>query len=112
MIRRCNLPDEIRLPCGAVLMPVIGGHLKQKPFLTVARAGVDVTKSGWGNVLLNLDARFERAEATAIINEARYQKLKYRRVMVLSRNLRGKLDLHHRPYTGTNWVFVEVKEES
>ncbi len=92
-----SLPDSVTLPTGEVLKPVIGGHLCQKPFLTV----VDVTKNGW---LADLPI----SEEKAIIAEAKRQKLKYRRVAVLSRNLRGKLDLHHRPYTPTVWIFVQV----
>ena len=80
---RTNLPESITLPTGEELFPVIGGHLKQRPFVD------------GGN--------------KAIITEAKRRKLKYRRVEVLNRNLRGKLDLHHRPYTPTRWVFVEAK---
>ena len=29
MITKCNLPESITLPTGEVLMPVIGGTLKQ-----------------------------------------------------------------------------------
>lgn len=93
---RTSLPDSIELPNGAVLFPVIGGHLKQRPFLTV------VTKNGWGDDLI------ER-ENNLIIAEAKQQRLKYRRVSVLSRNLRGKLDLYRRQYEPTQWVFVEVQ---
>jgi hypothetical protein len=49
MISKYDLPEEILLPCGAVLKPVIGGHLENKPFLTIEHAGVDVTKNGWGS---------------------------------------------------------------
>lgn len=45
-------------------------------------------------------------------NPAKRRKLKYRRVEVLNRNLRGKLDLHRKPYKPTKWIFVEVKEGS
>lgn len=102
MIRKCNLPDEIVLPCGAILKPVIGGHLGQKPFLTLERSGVDVTRSNWGNDL-------EGNENNHVVREAKARGLKYRRVSVLSRRLRGKLDLYGRPYQSTRWVFVEVK---
>lgn len=103
MITRCNLPDSIRLPSGQILKPVIGGHLNQKPFITE----IDVTQNGWAGRITDPD--IERGERTLIIREAKKQKLKYRLVSVLGRNLRGKNDLHHRPYTGTKWVFVEVK---
>jgi hypothetical protein len=102
MLHKSNLPDQITLPCGAVLRPCIGGHLAQQPFLTVADAGVDVRQNGWASGL-------RRSEDAEIIAQAKRLKLKYRRVSVLSRNLRGRLDLHQRPYTGTQWVFVEVK---
>lgn len=79
------LPEFIRLPDGTILYPVIGGCLKQQPF-TTARSH------------------------EAIAAEAKRRKLKYRRVEILSRNLRGKLDLHRHPYKPTKWIFVEVKE--
>lgn len=82
---RCNLPDFITLPDGTMLHPVIGGYLKQQRFTTAT-------------------------SRDAIAAEAKRRKLKYRRVEVLSRNLRGKLDLHRQPYTPTKWIFVEVKE--
>lgn len=81
------LPDEITLPGGTVLKPVIGRTLNQKPFVCEPAAATD----------------------NAIIAEAKRRKLKYRVVGVLSRNLRGKLDLHHQPYRPSEWVFVEVK---
>lgn len=108
-MRKCNLPHEIILPTGEVLKPVIGGHLENEPFLTIEHSHVDVTKNGWGNDLLNLDPCSFRRVRELIIAEAKRRKLKYRRVEVLSRNLRGKLDLYYRPYTATKWVFVEVK---
>ena len=86
-MKRCDLPDEIVLPCGARLLCVFGGSLAQKPFIL----------SG------------DCASVDNIVRRARQLKLKYRKVSVLSRNLRGKLDLHHRPYTANVWVFVEVK---
>lgn len=99
MIRRCELPDDITLPTGATLKAVIGGHLEQKPFLTV----VDVTRNGW-----SADLPVGVSEEAAIIAEARRRRLKYRRVAVLSRNLRRSLDLHGRPYRPSVWIFVEV----
>ena len=104
MITRTYLPDSIALPTGETLMPVIGGHLKQKPFLT----DPDCTKPNWGNELLDKDPCYDRAERKAIIAEAKRRGLKYRNVGVLSRNLRGKLDLHNQPYRPSRWVFVEV----
>ena len=82
---RCNLPDSITLRDGTVLYPVIGGFLKEQRFTTAT-------------------------SRDAIATEAKRRKLKYRRVEVLSRNLRGKLDLHRQPYRPTKWIFVEVKE--
>lgn len=102
---RCTLPDEIRLPTGEILMPVIGGHLGQQPFLTVEHSHVDVRQNGWANGLVG------NQERRLIIGEAKRQKLKYRVVSVLSRELRGKLDLHQRPYTPNKWVFVQVKAD-
>lgn len=82
---KTNLPEFITLPDGTILYPVIGGCLKEQPFTTAT-------------------------SRDAIAAEARRRKLKYRRVEVLSRNLRGKLDLHRKPYRPTKWIFVEVKE--
>lgn len=82
---KTNLPEFITLPDGTTLFPVIGGCLKEQPFTTAT-------------------------SRDAIAAEARRRKLKYRRVEVLSRNLRGKLDLHRKPYRPTKWIFVEVKE--
>lgn len=109
MITRTYLPDEIVLPCGAVLKAIIGGHYRgqQVPFLTVENSGIDVTKNGWMDQISDPDP--ERGERKAIIKEAKMRGLKYRQVAVLSRNLRGKLDLHGRHYQSTKWVFVEVK---
>ena len=103
-----NLTEQIELAGGVVLKAVVGGHLNHKPFLTLEHSGVDVTQNGWGNV--NTPAGFN--EERAIITEAKRRKLKFRKVSVLARNLRGKLDLHHRPYTGSRWVFVECLELS
>ena len=79
------LPEFIRLPDGTILYPVIGGCLNQQPFTTAT-------------------------SREAIAAEAKRRKLKYRRVEVLSRHLRGKLDLHRQPYKPTKWIFVEVTE--
>lgn len=101
-MRKTILPESITLPTGEILYPVIGGHLKNKPFLTIEHSSVDVTKNGWESDLID-------KEESLIIAEAKRQKLKYRRVQVLSRGLRGKLDLHYRQYRPTIWVFVEVR---
>lgn len=82
---KTSVPEFITLPDGTILYPVIGGCLKEQPFTTPT-------------------------SRDAIAAEARRRKLKYRRVEVLSRNLRGKLDLHRKPYRPTKWIFVEVKE--
>jgi hypothetical protein len=106
----CNLPDSITLPSGEVLKPVIGGHLDGKPFLTIGGSGVDCAKPNWGTELLKSDPDFyEDGENKAIIREAKHWKLKYRKVCILSRGLRGKRDLHGSNYRGTKWVFVEVR---
>lgn len=81
------LPESITLPDGTELYPVIGGHVKQQMFYTAPTS------------------------ISALIAEARRRKLKYRRVEVLHRNLRGKLDLHGQPYRSTKWVFVEVPKQ-
>jgi hypothetical protein len=109
MIRKTELPDSITLPDGAQLFPVIGGHLQNKPFLTLEHSGVDVAKNGWLSGLLDSRPDIDRAERDLIIAEAKRRGLKYRRVSVLSRRLRRALDLYHRPYRPTFWVFVEVK---
>ncbi len=85
MMLRCVLPDYITLSDGAVLKPVIGGTLEGKPFM--------------GD---------KPATTEGIIAEAKRQKRKHRMIGVLSRNLKGKNDLHGRPYTPNVWVFVEV----
>jgi hypothetical protein len=103
MIRRCELPDEITLPGGEVLKAVIGGHLENKPFLTVEHSKVDVKQNGWAGNL------FDSQVNNLIIAEAKRLKLKYRKVAVLSRNLRKSIDLHNRPYRPSIWVFVQVK---
>jgi hypothetical protein len=100
-MRRSSLPDEITLPTGETLKPVIGGHLEQIPFLTT----VDVTKNGW-----LADLPITTNEQKEIINEAKRRKLKYRRVFVISRNLRNSLDLRNQPYRPTAWVFVQIPE--
>lgn len=41
------------------------------------------------------------------INFAKSQKLCYRTIEILNRNLRGKKDLHGQNYKPTKWVFVE-----
>ena len=102
MLRRSYLPDEIKLPSGETLKCVIGGHLENKPFLTKEHSGVDVTQNGWGNAI------FDSQEWQLIVNEAKRQKLKYRKVSVLSSNLRGKRDLHGNTYSPSIYVFVEV----
>lgn len=99
MIYRCNLPDEIVLPCGARLKPVIGGHIGQQPFLTAEHSGVSVMKNGWAADIRDPD--IERGERNLIIAEAKRRKLKYRQVCVRRRTMRGR--------RGTLWVFVEVK---
>ena len=86
-----NLPEEIILPTGETLKPVIGGHLNHKPF-------VDVRE------------KFFSEEQRAIKEQAKLQKLKCRTIGVLSRNLRGKLDLYGRPYRANVWTFVEVRD--
>lgn len=102
MLNRTDLPDELTLPTGETLRCVIGGHLDNKPFLTKEHSGVDVTQNGWGNGL------FGSQERQLILDEAKRQKRKYRQVSVLSRSLRGKRDLHGKPYKPSIYVFVEV----
>ena len=36
-------------------------------------------------------------------------KLKFRKIGVLARNLRGKTDIHNNPYKAHFWYFVSVK---
>lgn len=87
-----NLPMEIVLPTGEILKPVIGGTLDNKPFYEFRP---DIP---W----------FESLEHDDIKAKARRLRLKYRRIGVLSRNLRGKYDLHGRLYQPNVWSFVEV----
>lgn len=97
-----NLPDEILLPSGETLRPVIGGHLNNVPFLTAVNSGVDVTQNGWANGLT------EHQERQLIIQEADRRKLRYRTVKVLSRGLRGKRDLHGSLYRPSIFIFVQL----
>lgn len=87
MRRMYDMPEEITLPGGQTLKPVIGGTLNGQPFLSKLAACTNKN----------------------IIEKAKRDKLKYRVIGVLSRNLRGKLDLHGRPYSPSVWVFVEVQ---
>ncbi len=82
-----NLPDVIALPSGEILKAVIGGTLDNKPFIGPC------------------DFMFEHEE---IKREARRLKLKYRRIGVLSRTLRGKYDLHGRLYRPNVWSYVQT----
>ena len=94
------LPDELILPGGAILKPVIGGHLNGKRFNPEdnrAMAENDGTATF-----------FEHRHNNAAIAEAKRQGLKYRKLGVLGRRLRGKNDLHGRPYTANTYIFVEV----
>ncbi len=40
------------------------------------------------------------------LKEAKLNKKTYRTVKVLHKNLRGKLDLHNKPYEPTVWLFT------
>lgn len=86
-----NLPMEMVLPTGEILKPVIGGMLDNKPFVLPS-----ILQVSW------------LAHREIIINEARRRKLKYRVIGVLSRNLRGKFDLHGQLYRPNVWVLVQV----
>lgn len=108
MIIKSFLPEEIVLPGGLKLKPVIGGHLDGKPFLTKEFSGVDVTQNGWASDIPRLAGGFFESENALIKAEARRRKLAYRSVAVISRRLRRSLDLHGRPYQPSRYVFVEV----
>jgi hypothetical protein len=84
---------EMILATGERLLPVIGGTLDNKPFYEFR------PDMPWSELREHDDIRAE----------ARRRKLKYRRIGVLSRNLRGKYDLHRRLYRPNVWSFVEVK---
>jgi hypothetical protein len=89
------LPTEMVLATGERLLPVIGRTLDNKPFYE------------W-----NLDKPWSvLSEHDDIKAEARRRKLKYRRIGVLSRNLRGKYDLHGQLYRPNVWSFVEVRAQ-
>ncbi len=98
MIRKYDLPGNIKLKCGAVLFPVFGGYIGSIKFLPMAG------ENGWLGKQIN-------SHEALVVEEAKKRKLKYRMVSVLSRNLRGKTDLHHRPYRPNIYVFVEVKKQ-
>lgn len=100
MIHRAELPESL-VQAGVIFKPVIGGYLENQPFLTQ----VDLKKNGWGNDISDADER------RMIIEEAKRRGLKYRRLSVLSHSLRGKKDLHGKPYVGSKWVLVEVRKE-
>ena len=40
------------------------------------------------------------------LREAKLKKKTYRTIKVLHKNLRGKLDLHNKPYEPTVWLFT------
>lgn len=50
-----------------------------------------------------------KAEFKLKIEQAKSQKLKYRVISVLATNLRGRTDLHGKPYTPGEWLFVEER---
>lgn len=100
MISRCDLPDQITLPSGAVLKPLIGGHVDGKWFFE------HECSNGW--FMRFYDGR-KSLEYKAAIALCKKRKLKYRFVSVLSRRLRGKQDIHGRNYSGNTWMFIEVK---
>lgn len=108
---KTSLPDEIVLKDGTVLKCVVGGHLNQKPFLTKENTdgAVDCTKTNWGTALMSSPDYYDHTEQKLIIRVAKKLKLKYRKVEVLSRRLRGKEGLHGGLYRPTIWTFVEVK---
>ena len=60
MIQRSNLPDEIKLPTGETLKCVIGGHLENKPFLTVEHSVTSRTSEG-GTAPANVSAAVAEA---------------------------------------------------
>jgi hypothetical protein len=41
------------------------------------------------------------------MNFIKENKLKYRNIKVLSPKLKGKLDIHNKPYSPTEWLFAE-----
>ena len=96
-MNRSYLPDHITLKTGERLFPVIGGSLHGIPFLTT----VDTSVNGWANGIT------DSQERTLIIEEAKRQKRKYRRVNVMSGRLRGKRDLVGLPYRASVFIFVE-----
>lgn len=50
-----------------------------------------------------------KGEFKALITQAKAQRLKYRVISVLASNLRGRNDLHGKPYQPTEWLFVEER---
>jgi hypothetical protein len=87
------MPEQIILPTGEMLKPVIGFTLDNKPFCDGLALDEPWSVSG---------------EHDLIKAEARRRKLKYRRIGVLSRNLRGKYDLHGSLYRPNVWSYVET----
>lgn len=88
-----DLPMEMRLATGEILKPVIGGWLGNERFYRFKPS-------------MPWSPEIEHDEIKA---KARRLKLKYRRIGVLSRRLRGKYDLHGLLYRPNVWSFVEVK---
>src|SRR5262245_19988930 len=84
------MPEEIVLPTGQMLKPVIGRHFDKKRFVD-------------GSNTIGSEER------DRIIAEAKRRKLKYRTIGVLSRNLRGKYDLHRQLYRPNVWMYVQVQ---
>ncbi len=62
-----------------------------------------VLKSG---VVLSIRTSTWPGNLTSIKNRAKAAKLNYRVIGVLSRNLKGKNDLHGRPYEPSMWLFT------
>jgi len=49
----------------------------------------------------------EKAGMDYLVQCLKAQGIKYRTVFVLAKNLRGRLDLHGKPYQPTKWIFAE-----
>ena len=66
--------------------------------------------------IMSKGTRFERVNLNRdqslyrnILELAKGKGLKYRTIKVLSKHLRGKTDLHHKPYEPRVYLYVEVK---
>lgn len=62
-----------------------------------------------GNILKNHISYEGEADKRRITEEIKIIGGRYKAVSVLARGLRGKTDLHGKPYRPTTWLFTDVE---